>query len=259
MQELVVLSSSSKGNCYLIKFEQEYIMIDCGISAKQIHAHLQELNIDPTEIKSIFISHEHNDHVKGLKTFANKWHTPCYMTENTALFLESKNKLSQNINIIQNNQKILEKFLYNISAISIPHDAVDPIAFTIESQQKKLSIITDLGSYNSNILKSIENSNHLIIESNYEYELLVNSSSRPWKIKQRIFGRNGHLSNEQCFELLTNTQHEKLENIILAHMSHENNSNEILQEYIEQFQEKLPSLTSQFHFTQDKTPFIVQL
>ena len=259
MQELIVLSSSSKGNCYLIKFEQEYIMIDCGISAKKIHTYLEEFNIDPTKINAIFISHEHSDHIKGLKTFANKWQTPCYMTESTALYLESKNKLSQNINIIHNNQEILANPLYKILAISIPHDAVDPIAFTIESQQKKLSIITDLGSYNHNILKNIENSHHLIIESNYEHELLLKSSTRPWSIKQRILGRNGHLSNKQCFELLLNTHHKKLENVILAHMSYENNSHEILQEYIDQFKRKLPNSTNQFHFSQDKTPIRIQL
>ena len=217
------LGSGSSGNSFFISENENAVLIDAGISCKETLRRLNLVKQNPLDIKAIFITHEHTDHIKGADVLARHLNIPIYATKKTAenSFLCKNQEL---INIIKNNETIKIKSL-NIEAFSKSHKASDPISYNISSK-KKVSIITDLGHACKNTIDNVSKSDLLFIESNYDERMLENGPY-PYYLKRWISGNDGHLSNTQASLCILEHGKPKLKNIVLSHISKFNNSPEV--------------------------------
>ena len=221
------LYSGSSGNSLLVSTENTNILIDAGVSSKKIETALNNLDIDPYKLNGILITHEHSDHIQGLGTFAKKFDLPVYVNQKTLDAMpKQKEKIAEkNINII----KIEEKFEINdlkIKPFSIPHDAANPCGFCIFKDNKKMSIATDIGHMTNGILKNLEDSLFVLLESNYDPEVLM-YSKYPYPLKNRIRGPIGHLSNQDAGKTISCLLHSGLKQAMLGHLSKESNFPEL--------------------------------
>lgn len=226
MIEVCVLGSSSKGNCTYINFEGSKILIDAGLSAKIIDQRLSEIKTCLSEIKAIFITHEHADHINGLKGILKKHDIPIYCTRFTAQAIEETLKISPEFYLFSPSDPFsFDSF--TIEAFSVFHDAQDPVGFCMEGTSGKLSLASDLGYVTSLVKQKVSGSNIMVIESNHDPRLLLSDMKRPWHVKQRIKGRQGHLSNENACKLVKDVACAKLQHIVLYHLSQDCNVPEL--------------------------------
>lgn len=221
------LYSGSSGNSLLVETENTKILIDAGVSSKKIENALTNLEINPASINGILITHEHSDHVQGLGTFAKKYNLPVFVNQKTLDAMpKQKEKISEK-NI--KNIKIEEKFEIGdlqIKPFAIPHDAANPCGFSIFKNNKKISIATDIGHITNGIIKNLEDSIFILIESNYDPEVLK-FSRYPYILKTRIAGPNGHLSNESAGKTISHLLKSGLQQALLGHLSKESNFPEL--------------------------------
>lgn len=221
------LYSGSSGNSLFVESENTKILIDAGVSSKKIELALNNLQINPASLDGILITHEHSDHVQGLGTFAKKFNLPVFVNKKTLDAMpKQKEKISDN-NI--NNFIIEEKFEIGdliIKPFSIPHDAANPCGFNIFNNNKKISIATDIGHMTNGILKNLENSVFVMLESNYDPEVLK-CSNYPYILKSRIAGPIGHLSNESAGKTISYLLNSGLKQAMLGHLSKESNFPEL--------------------------------
>ncbi len=221
------LYSGSSGNSLLVETENTKLLIDAGVSSKKIETALNNLNIDPSSINGILITHEHSDHVQGLGTFSKKFDLPVFVNQKT---LDAMPK--QKEKIPEKNIKkftIEEKFEIGdikIKPFAIPHDAANPCGFNVFKDNKKISIATDIGHMTNGILKNLEDSIFVLLESNYDPEVLK-FSRYPYPLKSRIAGPNGHLSNELAGKTISHLLGSGLEQAMLGHLSKESNFPEL--------------------------------
>jgi len=234
MMKICSLASSSSGNCIYVGTDRTHILIDAGISCKRVKSGLELINIDPAGIDAVLITHEHSDHIRGLGVLSRRYSIPIYATELTWRAVLSSGTVGE----IDKNlfHKISPDKDFAINEIAIhpfrtPHDAADPVCYTFTKDKKKISIATDLGCYNSYIAEKLKGSNVLFIEANHDIEMLKNGSY-PFYLKKRILSDKGHLSNEVSGRLLSELLHDKLQYIILGHLSKENNRPEIADETV---------------------------
>lgn len=218
------LYSGSSGNCSYIESDNAKILIDCGVSCKKTTEALDSLNTNIADVDAILLTHEHLDHVKGLQIVCKKYHIPIYANEATF------NYIKQDIpadckNFFKTDEKFEIKDL-KIFPFSIPHDAADPCGFNISYNNKKISIATDIGHMTNSIIDNLQESNFLLLEANYEPEMLK-CSKYPYLLKKRILGPNGHLSNEDAGTAISSLISSGTNNIMLAHLSRENNFPEL--------------------------------
>ena len=227
MLKFCSLYSGSTGNSLFIQSDSSKILIDAGESCKKIEQALSSININANDIDAIFVTHEHSDHVKGLGTLSKKHNIKVYANTGTwASIEEQKNKISENnINTFTTNKSFQFKDL-TITPFSIPHDATEPCGFNICNNTKKISIATDLGHITEDILYNLENSSFIMLESNYDPEILK-CSSYPYSLKRRISGPNGHLSNELAGKIVSHLINSGLKFAMLGHLSQENNFPEL--------------------------------
>ena len=223
MLKFCSLYSGSTGNSLLVQSEKTNILFDAGVSAKKVTEALASIHVDPTSIDAIVVSHEHTDHVQGLGTFSKKFDVPVFANENTWNAMEvQKNKISSsNRNMFTNYQDFKIKDI-TIHPFRIPHDAADPCGFNVYSQEKKLSIATDLGHMTEEIMDYLKDSSFLMLESNYEPEVLK-CCSYPFPLKTRIAGPDGHLSNPIAGKTIAYLMNRGLKSVILGHLSKESN------------------------------------
>ena len=221
------LYSGSSGNSFLVQSENTNIIIDVGVSCKKIEDALSFLNIPPSKIDAILITHEHIDHTKSIGLFPAKYRIPVYANKETWNVLLQSNKKLENTNI--NLFKNYKDFKINdliISPFSTPHDAINPCGFNIIKNNKKISIATDLGHISNKLIKDLENSSLIMLESNYDANILK-YSSYPYKLKERISGPTGHLENMISGQAIAHLVHTGLQNALLIHLSKENNFPEL--------------------------------
>lgn len=227
MLKFCSLYSGSTGNSLFVQSDNTNILIDAGVSGKKIVDALASINIDITSISAIFITHEHIDHVQGLGTISKKYNIPVFANKETWDAMENqKAKINPgNINIFKNN----EIFTFNdlkIFPFDIPHDAANPCGFNIYSNSTKISIATDIGHMDNIIVNNLKNSSFLLLESNYEPEVLK-CCSYPFKLKERIAGPFGHLSNISAGKTIAYLSNYGLKHVMLGHLSKENNFPEL--------------------------------
>ncbi|MFW6015010.1 MAG: MBL fold metallo-hydrolase [bacterium] len=232
---LCSLASSSSGNCVYIGSDNAHFIIDAGISGKRIEQGLNSIGFKTSDMDGILVTHEHTDHIKGIGVLSRKYGLPIYTTKKTAeaiLNCKSLGKLPDGlIHIIESNKDINIKDL-TIHPYQIPHDAIDPICYTVCDRNKKIGLATDLGDYNEYILDKLIDSNILFVEANHDINMLQ-VGSYPYYLKQRILGQNGHLSNERSGQLISKLIHDKLQHIVLGHLSKENNFEELAYETVQ--------------------------
>lgn len=221
------LYSGSSGNSLFVETENAKILIDAGVSSKKIETALNDLNVNPYELDGILVTHEHSDHVQGLGTFSKKFDLPVFVNQETLDAMpKQKDKISSN-NI--KTFKIADKFSIgdlDIKPFSIPHDAANPCGFNIWNKGKKLSIATDIGHMTNDILKQLEESLFVMLEANYDPEVL-RCSSYPFPLKSRIAGPIGHLSNEVAGKTISYLLKFGLKSAMLGHLSKESNFPEL--------------------------------
>lgn len=221
------LYSGSTGNSLLLQSEHSNILIDSGVSAKKIVDGLEQIGNSISNIDAILVTHEHSDHVQSLGTLSKKYHIPVYANSKTWDAMKSqKDKIDgSNIKYFTTN----EDFEINdvlIHSFSIPHDAADPCGFNFTSGKEKFSVATDIGHMTTNIIDCLQNSKFLMLEANYEPEVLK-CSSYPYILKTRIAGPNGHLSNQLAGKTIARLLDSGLEEVMLGHLSKENNFPEL--------------------------------
>lgn len=219
---VINLASGSEGNITYIETDDKKILLDVGLSCSEAANRLSLINIKPSEIDAIVISHEHSDHIKGVDLFASKYNIPVYAHEKVWLDLNGKLKKVDNLNRKLFDQKFEIGSLI-INPIEIPHD-VSCFGFSFECAHNKISVLTDLGHTNDRILSAIKGSQIVYLEANYDRQMLMSGTKYPISLKRRIDGPNGHLSNLACAQVIEFLAHSGTKQIVLSHLSKENNS-----------------------------------
>jgi len=213
-----ILGSGSAGNSTILECGKIRILIDAGLSAKQLNLRLEQLGIAPDSLSAILITHEHGDHVRGLKTFLKQNPTPLYATRDTAHVVREQSIDGAKWHTFDAGQSFAVKHL-KIETFAVQHDAVDPIGFVIANENQRFGLLTDAGFVTNSIKEKLKNLSALFIEANYDDKLLKLDTKRPWATKQRISSRHGHLSNAQAEELIREIAHPELHQIVFGHLS----------------------------------------
>ncbi len=218
------LSSGSSGNCYYLGNEFHGILIDAGIPGTSVRKFLEKMNISMKTIMGILITHEHIDHIRGLELLTRKFSLPVFTTQKIRSCILKSQNLAPSATIIEIALK--KKFNvagFDIEAFPVCHDASETIGFHISAGQKKITIATDLGHICENAAPYIKAANLLVIESNYDEQMLINGPY-PYFLKKRIHSDHGHLGNNQASEFLAENINSNLTHIFLAHLSKNNNT-----------------------------------
>ncbi len=229
---VTVLASGSKGNCTLVSSSGTHLLIDAGLSCRELLRRLLLCGHDPRYIDAILVTHEHADHIGGLRVLARRLKVPVYISGATYQAYQRVTRDAQgNRVVIERREQFSPGSKFQIGDITvtpftIPHDAVDPVGFTLRSDGIKVGICTDLGYMPNNVRDHLRGCHILMIESNHDIEQL-RGGPYPWSVKQRVMSNVGHLSNDALAKFLTSDYDGEAEFLILAHLSEQNNHPEI--------------------------------
>ncbi len=232
--ELCSIASGSSGNCIMAGENDCHLLVDAGISGKRIEQGLNSLGHKTSEMAGVLVTHEHIDHISGLGVVARRYGLPIYTTEGTkqaVLHTPSVGKIEESLfRVIAPNEKFSIGNL-EVEAVKTSHDAAESVAFIIKSNGRSAGVITDLGTYDEGIVEKLKHLNLLLLEANHDVNMLL-TGSYPYFLKQRILGKQGHLSNELCGQLLCSVLHDKTGAVMLGHLSKENNFPELAYETV---------------------------
>lgn len=217
MEGFFPLASGSKGNCAYLGTKSCKILIDLGISKQHVKQELVSMGVHPEEIQAILISHEHSDHISGIKSFVKAYRTPIICNLETARALFQLIDAPLTFNIFSTGSAFHFHDL-KIHTFNLPHDAVDPVGFIFYYRDEKFGFCTDLGWGTSLIAHQLYDCDYLLIESNHDPEL-VHASQRPEIYKRRVLSKVGHISNQECGQLLRKILTPKIKKLYLAHLS----------------------------------------
>ncbi len=220
----VSIASGSKGNCIYVETNQCKFLVDIGISCSLLEEKLKLVNIDPSTIDAVFVTHEHSDHCSGLGAFARKYKTKIYMHTSGFPFVNKKlGKISpEQIVCFANTDFFVGDT--TISTFPIPHDSNFCIGYVFNCDNKRVAIATDMGHYNNVIINKLVGVDLIYLESNHDEQVLLNNPKYSATLKNRILSPKGHLSNVNCGKLITELVGGGLKQIILSHLSEENNT-----------------------------------
>jgi len=221
------LNSGSNGNCYYIGNEQEAVLVDAGISCRETEKRMKRLGLEMEKVKAIFISHEHSDHIAGLPVLAKKYQLPVYITEGTL----RHGVLDLEKHLVTSFQAYQAVQIGALAVTAFPkfHDAHDPHSFIIASAAVKVGVFTDIGKPCDHLINHFQQCHAAFLEANYDEEMLMNGRY-PIHLKNRIRGGKGHLSNAQALELFISHRPAFMTHLLLAHLSKDNNSPQLVQE-----------------------------
>lgn len=222
-----VLGSGSGGNAAVVECGGQRLMIDAGLSAKQLCLRLHVMGIEPRSLDGILLTHEHGDHVRGLKTFLKQHPVPVFTTAATARVVRETGIEGGTWKYFEAGQEFAIGGIA-VETYAIQHDAVDPVGFVISHAQRRLGFLSDAGFVTRSMTERLRGLAALFCEANYDTELLEADTKRPWTIKQRISSRHGHLSNDQVIELVRDIVHADLGRVVLGHLSSDCNSPEMI-------------------------------
>lgn len=221
------LNSGSNGNCYYVGNETEAILVDAGISCREIEKRMKRLGLLMEKVKAVFISHEHSDHIKGLTVLVKKYRLPVYITDATRL----SGRLEFEISLMNLFNAHEEVSIGDLSVTAFPkfHDASDPYSFVISCNNIYVGVFTDIGRLCKNVIQYFKRCHAAFLEANYDEEMLQNGNY-PFHLKKRISGGLGHLSNREALQLFISHRPKFMSHLLLAHLSKNNNSPELVQE-----------------------------
>lgn len=218
------LYSGSSGNSIFIASDNTRVLIDAGLAGKKIDDALKHIGEESSSIDGIFITHEHIDHIKGVGVLSRKYDIPIYANDNTWAVMEKNiGKIKEhNIRIMDRRSSITINDL-EIRSFNIPHDAIAPVGYTVSYAGKNASVVTDFGVFTEEIRDNIIDSDIILLESNHDVNML-RMGPYPYKLKLRVLGENGHLSNEDCGSAIVSLlKNDKKKQIVLGHLSGTNN------------------------------------
>lgn len=229
---MAVLGSGSGGNATVIESGNTRILIDAGLSAKQLVSRLELLGVDPDRLDGIVLTHEHSDHARGVDVFLRKRRIPVYANALTKEALEWNLKSEIEWKVFQTGQAFGLGCL-NVHSFPIPHDAAEPVGFVVQHGETRFGLVTDVGYVTQSMRMHLKGSHAIFVESNYDEEMLEADTKRPWSTKQRISSRHGHLSNTQAGEFIADVGCGKLEGVVLGHLSGDCNCPDLARKTIE--------------------------
>ncbi len=242
-----LLASGSRGNATLIEAAGCRLLIDAGLSAREIDRRLREIDLDADALDALLITHEHHDHVSGIGPLARRHQIPVYIVPETAAAISRLGAIAD-LRYFSAGERFSLGNL-DITSFSTTHDAVDPVGFVIDSAEGRIGYATDLGLSTRLVADCLERSRILVLESNHDEQMLLDGPY-PWPLKQRIQGRHGHLSNRAAADLLQQLAWDGLEAVFLAHLSEENNHPELAHKEIRHCLAAFPGCNPQIFFGQ---------
>lgn len=226
MLSIASLNSGSNGNCYYIGNNCEGVLIDAGLSSRETDRRMKRLGLNPTQLRGIFITHEHSDHIKGLRSLVKKYKLPVYVTTKTLEY----GRLKVKDPYLHHFDPFVPVRIGGLSIIAFPkfHDACDPHSFIVSFNHVNVGIFTDTGSPCKNLIHHFKQCHAAFLESNYD-ERMLELGSYPYPLKNRIRGGHGHLSNRQALQLFMEYRPPFMSHLFLSHLSENNNRPEIVQ------------------------------
>lgn len=222
MVELCALASGSSGNCFFVKANGSSFLVDAGVSCKQIVERVAQINRNIEDVKGIFVTHAHSDHIRGADVLMRKFNIPMYVTKPTFEKFSHKIKKKAGVNFITADEAF-EIGDVKINPFSKSHDCADPVSFSMTYNNKTASVITDIGYACTNVKKAVSQSDVMCLESNHDTDMLQNGPY-PYFLKKRISGRFGHISNSDAANLILEHAPSKLKHVFLSHLSLNNNT-----------------------------------
>ena len=225
--EVCSIASGSNGNCYYVGNDNEAILVDAGISCKEIEVRMKRAGLSLQKVKAVFVSHEHTDHISGLPVLAKKYKLPIFIS--TATLKGSRLWFERGLlNHFTANEEIIIGDL-SIHPFSKLHDAADPYSFTITSNNVKVGVITDIGRACDNVVHHFSQCHAVFLESNYD-EQMLEKGRYPFVLKNRIRNGYGHISNRQALDLFLKHSSASLSHLFLSHLSYNNNCPKLVEE-----------------------------
>jgi len=222
MLQLCVLGSGSSGNCIYLSTGKHRLLVDAGLSGKEIERRLKVIGVDPASIAAVCVTHEHEDHIGTLGLLKKRYGMRLYANSGTVEAIELAGKESgMDWNIFSTGYRFAMDDI-EVEPFSVPHDAMDPVGFVFRCGSISAGVATDIGTATGLVKQRLRGCSILVLESNHDTDML-HGSERPWSLKQRIAGRHGHFSNEQASGLVGEVADAKLQVVFLAHLSKECN------------------------------------
>lgn len=230
------LNSGSNGNCYYVGNDEEAVLIDAGISCRETEKRLLRSGLSIQKVKAIFISHEHSDHIRGVEVLAKKHKLPIYITNPT--LLSSGLRIDETLVSGFTAYEPITVGQLSITAFPKFHDAADPHSFIVESKGIVIGVFTDIGMVCDDLIRNFKQCHAAFLEANYDEEMLE-KGGYPYYLKKRITGDRGHLSNVQALQLFISHKPEFMSQILLSHLSRDNNHPTLVQELFEKHAEQV--------------------
>jgi phosphoribosyl 1,2-cyclic phosphodiesterase len=222
---LTILGSGSAGNCAYLETDETRLLIDAGLSGRQIRGRLASIDRTPELLDGILITHEHNDHVQGLTTLCGKLRIPIFCNKDTKEAIEDQLNTRFDCRIFSTGATF-EVGDVVVDTFSVPHDASDPVGFLVRTNAGNIGFLTDLGHATNLVIERVRTANVLLLETNHDLRLLQEDTKRPWSIKQRILSRHGHLSNDDAAGVVEQIVSSELRHLFLGHLSRDCNQPE---------------------------------
>ena len=234
MLQISVLGSGSAGNSAVVFTDKTRLLVDAGLSARQLNRRLEDIGVVPQSLDGVLITHEHGDHVSGLDVFCRKVKVPIYSNAATReVMVTGPLKEPKTWRIVSTGGRFMVGDI-QVQTFPVAHDATEPMGFTFRDSDSAIGVLSDVG-YVTNVMRNhMRGMNTIFVEANYDGVLLQNDTKRPWSIKQRILSRHGHLSNEQTATLLGEVAGESLNRVILGHLSQDCNEPQLAIEAVKQ-------------------------
>lgn len=228
------IASGSSGNCIYVGSDRTHLLIDAGSSGKRIEQGIEELGLKAQELDGILLTHEHSDHIAGLGVMARKYSLPIYATQGTVQALSTIKSIGTvDWGLFTKIDADSDFMIGDLTVTPVPvsHDAAQPVAYLFHQGEKSAGVITDLGTYEESLVSRLREINLLLMEANHDVHMLE-VGRYPYELKQRILGERGHLSNEACGHLLGEVLNSRTQDVMLGHLSKENNYEELAYETV---------------------------
>lgn len=217
------VASGSSGNCAVWNVGQTTVLIDLGVSVRALNKALHDIDMEISDLSAVLLTHEHTDHIKGLATFVKKYDLPVYATFGTAAaILQKLPQAEKNLRTFAGGEQFDIDRLH-VQSMPTPHDAADPVAYRIDGGGYQLGYVTDVGFLPDDVQNTISGCDTVVLESNHDVDML-RTGPYPMYLKQRIRGKYGHLSNEDCAQGAAALAQTGTKRLVLAHLSDKNNN-----------------------------------
>ncbi|WP_027964553.1 MBL fold metallo-hydrolase [Halalkalibacillus halophilus] len=231
-----VLASGSSGNAFYVGTDNVKLLVDAGLSGKKIKEQLAQINVCPTDLDGILVTHEHSDHIKGLGVMARRYQLPVYANEKTRKAIDTSSVgeiiTDQKFSFDMESVKTLADL--DVESFGVSHDAADPMFYIFHYEGKKVAMLTDTGYVSERMKKKIENADAILFEANHDVGMLQ-MGRYPWNVKRRILSDLGHVSNEDAAIAMMDVIGDQTKSIYLGHLSQDNNMIDIARMSVEQY------------------------